>query len=485
MQMPAVAPEFAASSFHPIYQRFFALESDPEPLLAYRAGEVPYWGLIRLPLLIRLADRVRGEDSAGDIFLKRRRFAPGRVAKYVSASLWRSPLRQAPAAAVFVCAGVNWARENSAYFNTRVDYFVRQLPDWRVLVVEGADNLRYAWPRAVAPVAFKGGLTVPVALRARLVRLARAEEASLRDFMALLARAFEGVLTRTDLAAFEAQLRYRIAGSRAAYALAAKFLDRMRPRIVFVESAHFGFDLELLAAAKERDIRTAELQHGAINPVCPHHNYHPRLLGAGFHRFLPDYFLSYGDFWSQLLTSSARPVTIGNPHIATAAARLPAGTPRPGSVYFLSSANSAPIYMERMRELVAHGLTVLFRPHPVERPLLQQRYGNLFAERGIQVDLGNDFYSQLRNHQFVIGDGRSTSLFEAFAIARGRVFILEMSPQHTAALPNHPFPEVIRSVRELKDRPPASEADEAIVERLFASDWERRFGAFMADVCGA
>src|SRR5687768_12225925 len=89
LSKPALQPSFALEKFHPIFQRALLLEADAEELLSYSTGKVPYWGLIRLALMIQLLDRAREENSARDIYLRPRAFRLGGSLRYALASLWR------------------------------------------------------------------------------------------------------------------------------------------------------------------------------------------------------------------------------------------------------------------------------------------------------------------------------------------------------------------------------------------------------------
>jgi hypothetical protein len=258
----------------------------------------------------------------------------------------------------------------------------------------------------------------------------------------------------------------------------------LRPRLLFVESAHFGVDIELTVAARERGIKTAEYQHGAVNPVCPYHNFDPALLAAGYDRCLPDYFLSYGDFWKRHMTTSAEVVSIGSPHVAAALARPRAAPAATGSVYYLSSAGPAKLYMERIRELVAEGFAVTFRPHPVERPLLRARYGTAFDDLGIDVDVSDDFYARLRDQAVVVGDGRSTSIFEAFALAGPNVFVLETSRRMSEDMPTHAFLRTVTSARDLRSRLAETPQQSVEIDELFARSWQERFSQFVVMALG-
>lgn len=473
---------FDPSGFHPIFRRLLTLESRAEKLLSYRTEHLPFWSLIRLPLLARLLDRVQGEDSARDIFLKPRRFGIGTVLRYVATSIRRSPFRYSNRDVVLFCSGTNRMRENGAFFNTRVDYFLEPLAGQRTLLIEGAQDLRYAWPRTVGPVSCRGGLTVPAALRARVSRLSRNELAAVEDFMALLGGAFDGVLDASDCALLQDNLKSSILRARAYYADACRLLARLKPRLVLLEGGHSGFDVEFLTAARECGIVTVEYQHGAINPFCPYHNFHPALLQAGYDRHLPDYFLSYGDFWNALLMTSARVVTIGHPHIEAVRRRMPRVARRPDSVYFLSSANSPQKYMAQLRDLAQAGFTPVFRPHPAERPLLKQRYGTFFEHMNIAVDVSDDLYAQFGAHELVVGDGRSTSFFEACAFAPGRVFILKASGEDEP-LPNHAFLQTVAGAADLRRRAgQGSETSLSAIDQVFAPNWRERFVDFLSQV---
>jgi hypothetical protein len=473
--------EFDPARFPRVFRGLYELENNSEELLSFRAGHVPYWGIIRLVLVMRLMDRLIGESSAGDIFLSPRKGRLLRTAKYILTSLWRTPLRYANREVVFFCSGVNQNLRDGRYFNTRPDYFAGELRDRRILLIEGADDLQYDWPRAMSPVSFKGGLTVPGAIVGRLRRVP-SDHPQVSGFMALLERTLGDDLSRHTYDEIRSYLRGRVFASTTYYSIVSKLLDQLKPRLLLLENTLFGFDIEVLMAARERGIPTAEYQHGAINPVCPYHNFHPRLLAAGYDKCLPDYFLSYGDFWNQLLTTSAKCVSIGNPHVASVRglSKRPAPTE---SIYFLSSANSPQLYLERIRELRAEGFSVLFRPHPVERPLMKERYGDFFERNDVRIDLSEDFYDELHAHALVLGDGRSTSIFEAYAITGGRACILEMSEKLSEDLPNHAFLKVIRSVRELRSALAEfrDRTESANYEQLFAPNWQERFARFISD----
>jgi hypothetical protein len=470
----------AIEKFHPLFQRALRLEADADELLSFSTGNVPYWGLIRLALMIQLLDRAREETSARDIYLKPRAFRFGKALRYVLDSLRRSPFWGSDREVVFFCSGTNRISENGAYFNSRVDYFADCLADRRILLVEAADDLRYSWPRAKGPVSFKGGLTAPAAIWAAVRRTPPQEEARIQAFMALLRRRIGTVLAPVDYDVLERYLRRSISRSHICFRACCALLDRLKPRMIFLENAHCGGDIELIAAARERRVTTVEYQHGAINPFCPYHNFHPNVLAAGYGTWLPDYFLSYGDFWNRLLTTTATVVSIGNPHVSTMAARLAPTEAVKNSVYFLSSANAPEKYIERLRELRAEGFSVTFRPHPVERPLLKERYGTFFEDIDIAVDVSSDFFVLVPRHEFVIGDGRSTSLFEAFAIAGDRVFVMETSDRLADTFPNHHFVRTIRSARDLRSRLAEAKDPDVSIDRIFAPHWQDRFSRFVS-----
>jgi hypothetical protein len=472
---------FDPGRFPRIFRSFYELENNADELLSFRAGQVPYWGIIRLVVLVRLMDRLLGESSAGDIYLSPRKGRLLRTANYILTSLWRTPFRYANREVVFFCSGVNQTLRDGRYFNTRPDYFAGELRGRRILLIEGADDLQYDWPRAMSPVCFKGGITVPGAIMGRLRRVPSGDP-QVSAFMALLERTLGDDLTAHNYAEVRSYLCNRIFASATYQSIVSRLLDRLNPRLLLLENTHSGLDTEVLMAARERGITTAEYQHGAINPVCPFHNFHPRLLAAGYDKCLPDYFLSYGDFWNHLVNTSAKCVSIGNPHVASVRglSKRPAPTE---SLYFLSSANSPQLYLERIRELRAEGFSVLFRPHPVERPLMKERYGDFFERHGVRVDMSEDFYDELHAHALVLGDGRSTSIFEAYAITGGRACILEMNEKLSEDLPKHAFLKVIRSVRELRPalREFKDRSESANYEQLFAPNWRERFARFISD----
>jgi hypothetical protein len=88
-------------------------------------------------------------------------------------------------------------------------------------------------------------------------------------------------------------------------------------------------------------------------------------------------------------------------------------------------------------------------------------------------------------HQFVLGDWNSTSLFEAFAIAGERVFVMELTEQLTNALPNHDFLRTIKSAKELRQHSTETHDPKVSVDRIFAPHWEQRFSQFISTILPA
>ena len=136
--------------------------------------------------------------------------------------------------------------------------------------------------------------TVGIDLGARiLARYERSQEIS--DVAGFLS---DVISTELSISGFDpGTVERRLLSFRGARRLYGRVLDRVRPGFVLV--ADTG-EFELIAAAKERGIRSVELQHGIFT------RHHPHALGAtaAAHRervIVPDALLLFGSYWEDEL----------------------------------------------------------------------------------------------------------------------------------------------------------------------------------------
>lgn len=98
-----------------------------------------------------------------------------------------------------------------------------------------------------------------------------------------------------------------------------KLLEKLQPRIIFLNTASYGgLDALLVKIAKEIGIKAGEFQHGVITKSHPAYNYGEAVFKSEeYRKYLPNYLLTYGDYWNENMNTPVKKITIGNPHFWT------------------------------------------------------------------------------------------------------------------------------------------------------------------------
>jgi hypothetical protein len=227
-----------------------------------------------------------------------------------------------------------------------------------------------------------------------------------------------------------------------------------------------------------------EYQHGQIGSGQPEYNFAPAVLSSEeYRRTLPDYFLSYGSWWTDRINAPINPVVIGNPHRSESLPSMRNVT-APGDrldVLVIAKLGDTARYLGLARDIdrcTGGELKVGFRPNPRDLAPISEA-----ADQGrigrIDVDRNRDVYPSLARADAVVS-GPSTTLVEALGIAR-RVFIWE----EAGAAFKYPDPifERFSTAAELVDKL-NSHVDQSVhrpaSEDVCASNWRERYGAFVA-----
>jgi hypothetical protein len=209
------------------------------------------------------------------------------------------------------------------------------------------------------------------------------------------------------------------------------FLKNKRPKIIFLEDASYGSRAHILLAAKKYKIPVVELQHGFVNEEHIAYNLGKGILEDKFSKlFYPDVYFSYGQFWKESINTPSKVVNIGNPYLEeqiNEVSIIPRDNDKK-TILFLSSAVAISESIDFLSALKiiadSYGYAVRFRPHPLERLSVKDKYSALF---GIGIVMSEDIplYNDLSNADIIISE-ISTALFEALAL-KDKVHFLFMS----------------------------------------------------------
>ena len=261
-----------------------------------------------------------------------------------------------------------------------------------------------------------------------------------------------------------------------------KLVNTINPKIMFIRIASYGVYSHFVKWTKELGIKVGEFQHGLISKIHLAYNYDKELLAeSDYKKIFPDYFLSYGDYWSTQLNIPSKCVTIGNPHFYNAIESYKNVYKENNTVLILSQGTMTKKFVEIAKYLSENlkGYSINFKLHPTE-VYFEDRYRELYQYKNIDVIKEGDLYSYLASNENVISHS-STAVFEATAF-NNKIFVVK--DNHTDAyIPKEigwrfgDNEELVRLIKEKKDYTAKYDA-----QHYFNQSWKENYLEFIKEI---
>lgn len=258
-------------------------------------------------------------------------------------------------------------------------------------------------------------------------------------------------------------------------------------RLLLKEDACYGGSaVSIIHAAKLCGMVVAEYQHGAISKGHDGYNVADALATSqSFKRVLPDYLLTYGNWWSNQTNMPVQKIAIGNPHLTEMLGFLGAVSHERSQVLILGDGIETNMYLNlasQVFEMVrVQGMKVVFRPHPFER----EKIKTSILPYGVRLDIHEDIYSSLKESSVVISE-LSTGLFEAIGLV-DKVLLWE-TDKSRFAFPEIPFnsfstidelESIVTSKNSLHNRSCTVPATE-----MWEPNWKQNYLRFVEEIVG-
>lgn len=326
------------------------------------------------------------------------------------------------------CSGSTNVKKGSKYFNRINDYFAFMNKD-KTLLIEDSLRRKYYIPRAFPNICYHDYIVLEAYIKSKFVKLNEKDVVRIKSLLKFLEQKYPYKLGKSDLNTIENTLLHISKRLNIYYYLYDKLFDKFNPKVIFLEEASYGRKSYILKWAKARNIITVELQHGVVYKNHPAYNYGNAIINSYIYKeYLPDYFLTYGKYWSESINLPVRKITIGNPNYSENIKKIKISSRDNGKtkILIISKGTNPDIIKERVLDISSivnkAKYEIWFRPHPKELPMLKDRYSELLARNTIKIDTEQDVYLSLLNVDFVAGDF-STVLFEAIGICKS-VFVM-------------------------------------------------------------
>jgi hypothetical protein len=387
---------------------------------------------------------------------------------------------------IFASTGTLVPWEGQA-FNRVSDHFALDRAE-HTCAYEAVSPLRYEVPRDRANPSVL--YTLPWVIRRYVTSACRRRERfedTARRLTAFLAHRAERLFGLKVSAERSAMTRTFIAKGLSRYGFERRWYERIfaegRPRLLLATAGSQGSLAAAIQVAHALGIPVAECQHGQSGGGQPEYNFAPAVRDDPEYRStLPDYFMSYGRWWTERMNAPMQTVVIGNPHRTERLAILTDGAAtKDGTEILVVAKHGEPERYVALAAELARGMggrfTIALRPDPRDRPSLLGTYpsGRIGP---IVIDQTPDYYVSLTRAEIVVS-GPSTTLAEAIGIAR-RIFIWEQA----GAAFKYPdgmyetFATADELIESLQAPAPATLAQPA-PDDIWAPEWRDRYRRFV------
>lgn len=365
------------------------------------------------------------------------------------------------------------------YFNRVYDYYNFVFPK-NTIFFELPDNFEYRKPRAFKNTYYHDYIRIMPVLMSKLNKNIDIEGMkTINAFVNYLKTNFDKKFEdsfyefiKAWLIKEEKRLRYR-----KRYFL--KLLDKIKPKILFLHSAHSGVQSYRIKWAKERGIITAEFQHGVVSKMHPAYNYGSAILNSEeYRKYTPDYFLTYGEYWNKQIKIPGKTYVVGNPHFHESIKRYKDIKEEENTILIVSQWTLTKEFVEIAKYLASEfkDKKIIFKMHPTE----MKNYSlikPLEAFKNIEIQKDGDIYELLAKYESIVAC-YSTVVFESLVFNK-RIYILDNSYSK-----NYIPKEIgirFKNFTELRDliKNKVKNENEPDIEYYFNSNWKENYKKFI------
>ena len=463
-------------------QRVMAFEQRIDPgEFVLSPWRVPMWSVVRSYIAGALYDSI-----AGTGFQKKggARVRPGAAFFYRT---WAgrhgtSPARQ-PVDIVYIATGGGniYQEDQGRYFNWITDYCA-QAVDARSQVVELNKGWAYPRPRVHPDVStHHDWIALRAQVAARRRRLPDTQLKAIDHYLQKLRAAFGDTLLEGDFAHMRRALQVSARSAAAWHDGYQRFFEARRPKLLQINGASYGGVWAYVTRwARAAGIPVAEFQHGYIGHDHYAYNYAPNVATSAYREGLPDYLLTFGQYWADAICTPSQTVVIGSPRMSEPRAVSPGAS---APYILLASTGVGPEFYLSVVQGLLRGLppggTVRFRPHPGERHVAVANYAALLADARVSLDTEPDVYRSMAGAALVVGD-ITTLMFEAIGLGvPTRVIDCEIA-RHRMPTSLFQFLDYDEIPVLLDSNAAVGQPDAALREQVWAPDWRSRYQAFVA-----
>ena len=335
--------------------------------------------------------------------------------KYIISLCSNIPVLSKQSDIVIIGTDITNIRKNDIYFNRVSEYFFDVSPS-KTILIERSNQFRFVRDANTKAYYRHDFFDVLSKLLSNFIPINKSEQENIDSLISYIGEKFNRVVDSNKTQACREMLKRKAREIRIRKHLYKYFFTRVKPKIIFIEEGYYGSFSDVISIAKDLGIQVGEFQHGLIGPNHVGYNYPASFLRSSkFQKMLPDFFLGYGEKWTNWIDIPGEKINIGNPHL-TESIGLVKKIKNHKKVILLMTAGMS---YENFCYVVKPILTLtpnyrfILRVSPFEKSDVETRYGELL-ENGVELSVNDNLYDDLSLSDIVLTEF-STVLFESLA----------------------------------------------------------------------
>ena len=437
-------------------------------------SKLSLWPLVRYQVL---SERLFDKYNTANPWDRKRKVNFRNSLSYVVRTLIRCPFFNRKSFFLFVSSSISNIYFDGFYFNKRVEHFFKYL-DKSYSLIEDSNNYFYYSPRKSEFVYSHDFIRIISNLFYRFIYISKLDKQTIMHFVDYL-YVSSLVTSSADADRYFKLVMKLVREYRIRFFLYHILLKKIGTRVIFLECASYGYqNVSLIRACRKLSIRIIEFQHGFVSKNHPAYNFH-RNFDKSYLDYLPDMFLSFGEFWTNRFNLPVQIIGIGNPHLEEMSQRLYSHN-KENLIVYASNGFEPELVKRHIFELhyllASTSFQLYFRPHPGERHRLSGIYKD-FKQLGVFVDV-DDLYVTLKKAKYIISDF-STVLYEATAFDCCPLLLETIQSDNN--IEQNEF-LVLKSLNTILDYLSLDPNNLICNSNFWKKDWSRNFKSFISSV---
>lgn len=376
---------------------------------------------------------------------------------------------------------------DSKYYNWLCDEYAKLYPD-NTIILEQCMGYEYKKPRYFKNTFCLSAFDLQMNILRKTKNDKKENIDNIERLINFIAEVFPGGIPDTILKKASYTLKIIARSLNQETIFWAKVLDKIKPKIMIVDGGANARN-HIFEEAKKRGIITCEMQHGMIGNGHAGYVYCDKALkDIKYRAGMPQYLLTFGNFWNQTVKTFSECITLGSPKHFREGIDMNTFVRNNldrKQVLFISNSLVFTKWCEIIDSFrniaLQYDFEIVLRPHPSDSHILSQ-YQKFCQEQNIILDTNRKISEALQQSAIIVSEDSSV-VFEAL-IYECKVILFEREGAITGQLNDKNLQRVV-SYEELEKsfiNFITSTDDEHIDfawKKYFDTAWKRNYCTFI------